>query len=149
MVLTSIFKDRIPDFQRSPQECQAWIKHLKTMYFQTKRANNKSGGKRRSFPYYERLDALLNTRPSNFLVDNLYEMSLMDIEHVGTFPQCCGAIDGTHIHIIAPKEHHTDYYNRKSLDVIYKCRYINRILHFVSAGLSLSKIFKFSAETGK
>jgi hypothetical protein len=37
----------------------------------------------------------------------------MDIEHVGTFPQCCGAIDGTHIHIIAPKEHHTDYYNRK------------------------------------
>ena len=57
-------KDRIPDFQRSPQECQAWIKHLKTMYFQTKRANNKSGGKRRSFPYYERLDALLNTRPS-------------------------------------------------------------------------------------
>ncbi|XP_063415006.1 uncharacterized protein LOC134696969 [Mytilus trossulus] len=29
------------------------------------------------------------------------------------FPQCCGAIDGTHIPIIAPKEHHADYYNRK------------------------------------
>ncbi|VDH90049.1 Hypothetical predicted protein, partial [Mytilus galloprovincialis] len=29
------------------------------------------------------------------------------------FPQCCGAIDGTHIQIIAPKEHHADYYNRK------------------------------------
>ncbi|VDI70617.1 Hypothetical predicted protein [Mytilus galloprovincialis] len=29
------------------------------------------------------------------------------------FPQCGGAIDGTHILIIAPKEHHADYYNRK------------------------------------
>jgi hypothetical protein len=29
------------------------------------------------------------------------------------FPQCCGAIDGTHIPIIATKSHHTDYYNRK------------------------------------
>jgi len=29
------------------------------------------------------------------------------------FPQCCGAIDGTHIPIIAHKSHHTDYYNRK------------------------------------
>ena len=29
------------------------------------------------------------------------------------FPQCIGAIDGTHIPIIAPKEHPLDYYNRK------------------------------------
>ena len=41
-------KDRIPDFQRSLQECRARIQRLKTMYFQTKRTNNKSGGKRRS-----------------------------------------------------------------------------------------------------
>lgn len=29
------------------------------------------------------------------------------------FPQCCGAIDGTYIPIIAPQEHHVDYFNRK------------------------------------
>jgi len=29
------------------------------------------------------------------------------------FPMCAGAIDGTHIPIIAPKESHTDYVNRK------------------------------------
>lgn len=29
------------------------------------------------------------------------------------FPQCAGAIDGTHIKIIAPNEHHADYFNRK------------------------------------
>ena len=29
------------------------------------------------------------------------------------FPQCVGAIDGSHIPIAAPKLNHTDYYNRK------------------------------------
>ena len=29
------------------------------------------------------------------------------------FPMCAGVIDGTHIAIIAPKEDHTDYVNRK------------------------------------
>ena len=33
-------------------------------------------------------------------------------EQVG-FPQCGGAIDGTHIPIIAPKDKRNDYYNRK------------------------------------
>ena len=30
------------------------------------------------------------------------------------FPLCLGAIDGTHIPIKAPQNHHTDYFNRKS-----------------------------------
>lgn len=29
------------------------------------------------------------------------------------FPQCAGALDGTHIPILAPAENHTDYFNRK------------------------------------
>ena len=29
------------------------------------------------------------------------------------FPQCFGAIDGTHIPIIAPQHYHSDYFNRK------------------------------------
>ena len=46
------------------------------------------------------------------------------------FPQCVGAIDATHIHIVAPSECSSDYYNRKSrysiimqavVDHTYRC----------------------------
>ena len=57
-------KDRLPDFCRSAQDCRTRIKRVNTKYFETKRANNKSGGKRKTFPYYDRLDNLLGTRPS-------------------------------------------------------------------------------------
>ncbi|KAG1681462.1 putative nuclease HARBI1 [Nymphon striatum] len=36
----------------------------------------------------------------------------MDIDKWG-FPNYGGAIDGSHIPIISPKEYHVDYYNRK------------------------------------
>lgn len=46
-------------------------------------------------------------------------------------PQCVGAVDGCHIPILAPKEHHCDYFNRKSFHSIilqavvdHKRRYI-------------------------
>ena len=34
-------------------------------------------------------------------------------EIMSELPQCVGAIDGCHIPILAPKEHHSDYFNRK------------------------------------
>ena len=34
-------------------------------------------------------------------------------EHMWGYPQCAGAIDGSHIPIVAPEEFHTDYFNRK------------------------------------
>jgi GTP cyclohydrolase I len=43
-------KDRLPDFSRSAQDCRARIKRLKTKYFQSRRENNKSRGKRKMFP---------------------------------------------------------------------------------------------------
>lgn len=38
---------------------------------------------------------------------------LQGFEEKCNFPQCAGAIDGSHIPIQAPKLNHTDYYNRK------------------------------------
>jgi hypothetical protein len=34
------------------------------------------------------------------------------------FPQCAGAVDGTHIPTIAPAENHTNYFNRKGFHSI-------------------------------
>ena len=41
-------------------------------------------------------------------------LEVVDVfEHKWGYPQCCGAIDGSHIPIIAPRQFHTDYFNRK------------------------------------
>ena len=34
-------------------------------------------------------------------------------EHKWGYPQCCGAVDGSHIPILAPTDFHTDFFNRK------------------------------------
>ena len=57
-------KGRLPEFCRSAEDCRARIKRLKTQYFQIKRQNKKSGGRRKTFTYFERLDELLCSRPS-------------------------------------------------------------------------------------
>ncbi|XP_066288575.1 uncharacterized protein [Branchiostoma lanceolatum] len=44
--------------------------------------------------------------------DHLREV-VSGFEEELNFPQCAGVIDGTHIPIIAPKEDHCDYFNRK------------------------------------
>ena len=52
-------------------------------------------------------------------------------ENDWNFPQCVGAIDGSHIEIIAPKDNPRDYFNRKGYHslilqavVDHKCRYV-------------------------
>ena len=52
------------------------------------------------------------------------------------FPNCGGAIDGTHVPIIAPRQHHTDYYNRKgyySIVAQVVCDHEYRVLN-IAAG---------------
>ena len=48
------------------------------------------------------------------------------------FPQCCGAIDGTHIPIIAPHEHHADYYNRKCHHSVIMQAVVNYNYRFIN-----------------
>ena len=63
------------------------------------------------------------TRPSGGVCPNRTRVA----EQVG-FPQCGGAIDGTHIPIIAPKDKRSDYNNRKGwysmvMQAVYDHRY--------------------------
>lgn len=50
------------------------------------------------------------TRPKN---EADIQAIIDDFERKSGFPMCGGALDGTHIPIIAPSAYHTDYYNRK------------------------------------
>ena len=49
----------------------------------------------------------------SFLLGNQLQNVIQGFEDKCNFPQCAGAIDGSHIPIQAPKLNHTDYYNRK------------------------------------
>ena len=75
------------------------------------------------------------------------------------FPMCAGAIDGTHIPIIAPKENKIDYVNRKGyhsvvMQAVVDCNYLFRDIVIGWPGsvrhdariLSNSKLYK-KAET--
>ena len=58
------------------------------------------------------LKVLLKKYISFPLGDQLQNV-IQGFEDKCNFPQCAGAIDGSHIPIQAPKLNHTDYYNRK------------------------------------
>ena len=75
------------------------------------------------------------------------------------FPQCAGAIDGTHIPVTPPALNHTDYYNRKGwysviLQAVVDHRYVFRDINVGwpgsvhdARGLANSSLFK-EAENG-
>ena len=42
----------------------------------------------------------------------------MALKFCGGFPQVTGAIDGTHIPVVCPKDSPSDYYNRKGMQAL-------------------------------
>ncbi|XP_071810727.1 uncharacterized protein [Apostichopus japonicus] len=60
------------------------------------------------------------------------------------FPQCVGAIDGSHIPIISPTDHPADYYNRKGfhsivLQAVVDFRY--RYVTYITRGKKVNGVF--------
>ena len=51
------------------------------------------------------------------------------------FPQCAGAVDGTHIPIISPKEYPADYYNRKGWHSIIMQGLVDHRGHFMNINI--------------
>ena len=49
----------------------------------------------------------------NFPTGQQLKETIDGFERLHGFPQCVGAVDGTHIEILAPEEYAKDYYNRK------------------------------------
>ena len=67
------------------------------------------------------------------------------------FPQCAGAIDGTHIPIVAPPKSSADYYNRKGFYSIvlqavvdHEYRYSNSNLVYMYILYTIQYLFSFS-----
>lgn len=65
-----IFRTLIPSmaekqFMKTAEQMQLKLKTLKLIYFKCKRANNVSGAKFNSFPYFEEMDFLYGYRPSS------------------------------------------------------------------------------------
>ena len=64
-----------PTFLRSATECRAKVKRLKVRYFEEKRKQNRSGTTKTTFPYWEKLDRIMGTRPISRPVASLDSMS--------------------------------------------------------------------------
>jgi predicted DNA-binding protein YlxM (UPF0122 family) len=67
---------------------------------------------------------------------DLRELIIDGYEQKWGFPMCAGAIDGTHIPIIAPTESHVEYVNRKGLHsiVMQACVDCNKLFRDVVVG---------------
>ena len=53
-------------------------------------------------------------------------------EHKWGFPQCAGAVDGTHIPIVSPKECPADYFNRKGWHSVIMQGLVNHLGQFTN-----------------
>ena len=63
--------------------------------------------------------------------DNLKD-AVEGFEHKWGFPQCVGAVDGTHIPIVSPEECPADYYNRKGWHSVLMQGVVNHLGHFTN-----------------
>ena len=77
--------------------------------------------------FWDVCHAIYNFRPKG---DEVKRMTKLFELKFG-FLMCGGAIDGTHIPIIAPEEYHTDYYNRKGLYSILLQGLVNHEYKFI------------------
>ena len=63
--------------------------------------------------------------------DNLKDV-VEGFEHKWGFPQCAGAVDGTHIPVVSPEECPADYYNRKGWHSVLMQGVVNHLGHFTN-----------------
>lgn len=61
----------------------------------------------------EAIVRVLQPKHIQFPTSEMLRETVQGFEQAWKVPQCVGAIDGSHIPILAPADNHTDYYNRK------------------------------------
>lgn len=60
-------------------------------------------------------------------------------KHKYGFPQCVGAIDGSHIPILSPQEYTADYYNRKGWHSVILQGTVNHLGIFTDAEFTMQE----------
>jgi hypothetical protein len=70
-----------PSFDRTPFDCRAKIKRLKIKYFQEKRKCKKSGEGKSSFPFMEKFNNVMGSRP---IVDRVASLNSMETRSINS-----------------------------------------------------------------